>query len=138
MSNCIFCKIVHGEIPTHKIYENEDTLAFLDINPIFKGHTLIITKQHFETLLDVPADKLDRLCYALQNVANAVMKATGADGFNILQNNFFCAGQTIPHVHFHIIPRRSGDGGWFLWRPKKADKSELDNLSRDIKNFVEE
>lgn len=108
--DCIFCRIIQGEIPSIKVYENDDVLAFLDINPIASGHSLLIPKGHYETLLDIPEEMAARLLPALARVARAVMTATGADGFNCLQNNFAASGQVVFHSHWHIIPRFEGDG----------------------------
>lgn len=109
-SDCIFCRIVAGEIPAAKVYEDEYGIAFLDLSPMQPGHTLIIPKVHISTLLEVPAHLDAALFSMLRTVAQAVVKATGAQGFNLLQNNGPAAGQTVFHAHWHIIPRFEGDG----------------------------
>lgn len=133
MEDCIFCKIVKGEIASTKLYEDDNVLGFLDIAPASKGHTLVITKKHYETLLDVPADELAALVKAVQSIAKAVQQATGAAGFNILQSNNKVAGQVIAHVHFHIIPRNEGDGLSFAWQHGKPEAEELQQLAAEIK-----
>ncbi len=115
MSDCIFCRIVRGEIPSTRLLETDDVLAFLDIGPLVKGHTLVIPKAHFDPLTAVPAPLLGRLMEAVQRVAAAQVKGLGADGFNVHQSNGACAGQVVPHVHFHVVPRFAGDGYRWNW-----------------------
>ena len=103
--NCIFCKIVNGEIPSRKIYEDETCFAFMDIAPFEKGHTLVVPKDHAELLTDLTEKTLTSLILATQKVAGHIVNALECDGFNLLQNNGECATQTVPHVHIHIIPR---------------------------------
>ena len=110
MENCIFCKIVRGEIPSAKVLENEKVLAFLDINPVSKGHTLVIPKIHYSTFPEMPLDMLAALGEALQQIGSAVKSQLDFAGFNILLNNDRAAGQLIDHSHFHLIPRNVGDG----------------------------
>ncbi len=108
--NCIFCKIVSGELGAEKVYEDDEVLAFLDIHPSSRGHTLLIPKQHYDGLLSTPPEMLQTLVAALPKVASAVVTGTGAEGFNVLQSNGPCSGQMVFHIHFHIVPRNSGDG----------------------------
>ncbi|WP_308775331.1 HIT family protein [uncultured Bilophila sp.] len=108
--NCIFCKIAHGEIPCTSVFESEDLIAFLDISPVNKGHTLLVPKAHMETLFDVPGGIGENVLAAMKRVGAAVMAATGAEGLNVVQNNYPAAGQQVPHVHWHLIPRFAGDG----------------------------
>jgi len=102
---CIFCKIVRGEVSAFKVYENESVLAFLDINPRSYGHTLVIPKKHYETLDLLPDEETAMLFAAVKNIAAMLLKKLGACGFNLVVNNGKAAGQVIPHVHVHIIPR---------------------------------
>ncbi len=113
--DCIFCKIVAGEVPCLKIYEDEHVLSFLDIGPLSDGHTLVIPKAHFVTLDEMPPETVERTTRVLPGLARAVQKATGAEGYNILQNNGKVSGQAVMHVHFHIIPRAEGDGLGYRW-----------------------
>lgn len=108
--NCIFCKIIAGEIPCAGVLETENFLAFLDIAPVRPGHALVVSKAHYPTLFDLPAELGGELIEALQAVSRAVMEATGADGFNVGMNNFKAAGQLVHHAHIHVIPRASDDG----------------------------
>jgi histidine triad (HIT) family protein len=110
MDDCIFCKIVRGEIPSAKVLENEKVLAFLDINPVSKGHTLVIPKAHYGAYSEMPLDVIAALGEALQKIGTAVKSQLDFAGFNILLNNDRAAGQLIDHSHFHLIPRNVGDG----------------------------
>lgn len=110
MNDCIFCKILSKEIPSTKLYENEDVYSFLDIRPINKGHALVVPKRHSETFLDMANEDIHSLFEVTQKVATAVMEAMNADGFNIGMNNFPAAGQEVAHSHVHIVPRFSDDG----------------------------
>lgn len=104
-NNCIFCAIAAGEIPSFKIYEDDLVVAYLDINPFAEGHTLVIPKVHSEGLLDTPDETLAAVVARVKKVAAHLKAALPCDGFNILQNNGEAAGQTVKHVHFHIVPR---------------------------------
>lgn len=110
LESCVFCRICAGALPCTRVYEDGDFLAFLDLNPVSVGHTLLIPKGHYETLLDVPEDIAGKMGPVLARLGKAVMNATGAGGFNCLQNNFAVAGQVVFHSHWHIIPRMEGDG----------------------------
>ena len=107
---CLFCRIIKGEIPCARVYENNDILAFLDLAPAQPGHTLVVPKEHHENLLDTPISLLPKLFPVVASVGAALMQVVGATGFNVMQNNFAAAGQTIFHVHWHVIPRSAGDG----------------------------
>lgn len=119
MTDCIFCKIAKGEIPCDKIYEDKNVLAFLDISPVNKGHTLVIPKKHFETLMDADEITLMETIKIVKKLGKAVMKSMKSDGINISINNYKAAGQIIPHLHIHIIPRFSNDGLKIDWPIKK-------------------
>ncbi|GAB4295808.1 MAG: HIT family protein [Ignavibacteriaceae bacterium] len=107
--DCIFCNIVNGEEKAEILYENNHTLAFLDIRPVNFGHTLVITKKHFDNFLTVPEDQISHLIKTTQFLSGIVKRSMNADGFNIIANNGAAAGQTIYHFHFHIIPRFNND-----------------------------
>ena len=109
--DCLFCKIIKGEIPSSKVYEDERVFAFLDIGPINKGHTLVIPKKHVTNIFDIETEDLDALSEAVRKIAPAVKKALDADGVNIMSSNGEAAGQVIMHSHIHIIPRFKGDKG---------------------------
>ena len=110
MENCVFCKIVTGEIPSQKVYEDSETIAFLDINPVNPGHTLVIPKSHFDNIEEVPETVLCNVIMTVKKVGNALKKGLGIKGYNLQVNNDPIAGRIIPHIHVHIIPRREDDG----------------------------
>lgn len=110
MKNCVFCKIVTGETPADSVYEDELVLAFLDIAPLNKGHTLIVPKEHHNSATTVPAPFLARMLEVAPRIGAAMMRATDADGFNLVLSNGACAGQIVPHAHLHVIPRHPNDG----------------------------
>lgn len=117
-SDCIFCRILKGEIPAQKVYDDARCFAILDINPVAWGHVLVLPKDHFETWTDLSPDLLADLAKVSQKIAVAVKKATGSEGFNLLMNNHRCSGQAIFHAHFHVIPRKTNDGIKFNWQTK--------------------
>lgn len=108
--SCVFCKIIKGDIPCVTLLDNKDILAFLDINPIRPGHALIVPKVHAPTILDLSPAYGEAVLSAMKTLGEAIMAATGAEGFNVIQNNFPASGQEVPHIHWHIIPRNVGDG----------------------------
>lgn len=114
-ASCLFCKIIAGEIPAKKIYEDDTVLAFLDIHPVNIGHTLVIPKAHFANLYDTSDETLSHMMTVVKKLSVAVKGALNADGVNIEMNNDAVAGQIIFHTHLHIIPRFSGDG-FTHWR----------------------
>ena len=113
--NCIFCKIVAAELPASVIYENESLKAFLDINPLAEGHLLVIPREHYTRIVDMPPTACAQLASSLPGLGRALLEVTGAEGFNLLQSNGRVAGQVVPHVHFHLIPRRPGDELGYRW-----------------------
>ena len=113
--DCIFCKIVAGQIPSVKIYEDYLVLAFMGIGPVSPGHVLLIPKAHYKNAADCPPEILASAASVMGQLAKAVSEAMGSDGYNILCNNGRAAGQLVDHVHFHIIPRSSGDGIFNRW-----------------------
>lgn len=121
-SACAFCGIVSGESPAAKLFEDEYCLAFLDIHPIFKGHALVIPKAHSRDLLDAPRAALGPMLEAARRCAPAIVETVGADGFNLIQANGSAAGQTVFHLHFHILPRHRDDT--FLTKPLAELKRE--------------
>lgn len=129
---CIFCKIIAGKIPCAKVYEDDRILAFLDINPIARGHTLVVPKGHYPTLLELPASEGEALLNAMRLVARAVYEETGAGGFNCIQNNFGPAGQMVFHSHWHIIPRFDNDGLPDWPGGKYNDIAEMQQLAYSV------
>ncbi len=132
--NCVFCKIVKGELPCHKLAEEEVAIAFLDINPCSPGHALVIPKKHYERLEDMPREEVEKLIGLAHEVAKAIVKAVNADGFNLGINNGRAAGQEIMHVHFNIIPRFQGDGGRPIQSLVKVEvKESLEEVAKKIR-----
>lgn len=136
-TTCLFCRIVRGEIPCAKVYEDSLVLAFLDLGPVQPGHSLVIPKAHHENLLDTPLDLAPALWTAQRKVGQALMFATGAQGFNVLQNNFSAAGQAVFHVHWHIIPRVEGDGLLMWARGGYADSQAMQDMAAAISARME-
>jgi len=118
--DCIFCKIIEGEVPSHKAYEDENVYAFLDAEPVSKGHTLVIPKKHVETVHE--AEEMSYMWEAIVKVANSVKSAFEPEGLNITQNNGAVAGQEVFHMHFHITPRYTGEEVELSY-----NRSELEN-----------
>ncbi|KAK3305715.1 HIT-like domain-containing protein [Chaetomium strumarium] len=133
MASCIFCKIIQGEIPCFKLFESDKTLAFLDINPLSKGHALVIPKFHGEKLTDIPDDYLTDIL----PIAKKLVVATGAKEYNILQNNGRGAHQEVGHVHFHMIPKPNEQEGLGIgWPQQKTDMDKLKAYFEEIKSKV--
>lgn len=132
---CIFCQIVKGEIPSEKIYENDRVLAFLDINPVNKGHTLVIPKAHYENLESIPDYLFGELAMTTQRLVQAVKKGVKAEAINLGLNDGKVAGQVIPHLHFHLIPRFKDDG-LVPWPSKKYKKGEMEKTAKAIREHV--
>lgn len=107
---CIFCKIIAGEIPSYKIYEDDKTFAFLDIKPINPGHILVVPKNHYQNMEEISDNDLQALILVVKKIGAALKNKLGVIGYNIHENNDLIAGQAVPHLHFHIIPRKEGDG----------------------------
>ena len=107
---CIFCQIIKGELPATKVYEDDLVLAFLDIAPINKGHTLVIPKSHHNSVTTVSQEELGAMMTIGTKIGAALMRATDSDGFNLLLSNGTCAGQVVPHAHLHVVPRHAEDG----------------------------
>lgn len=126
-NDCIFCAIAAGEIPCRRIYEDAETLAFLDINPCSEGHTLVIPKQHWRDLTDAPDEVVAAVMARVRKIAAHLREALPCDGFNILQNNGAAAGQSVGHLHFHIVPRRDGGEG-LVFASHEGDPARLAEL----------
>ena len=133
MADCIFCKIIAGEIPASKVYEDDQVLAFLDISQVTPGHTLVVPKQHFRNLLEMDADSTSQLFARVPDIARKVMKATKAKGMNILNNNEEIAGQTVFHTHVHLAPRyEETDGLQISFETHEPDFTALAELAEKI------
>ena len=135
MHDCIFCKIVVGEIPSEKVYEDETTVAFLDISPVTKGHVLVVTKKHFKDFLETPVEELEKCVKTIKKIAPKLMVALEADGFNIGLNNGEASGQVVKHLHFHIIPRHDNDS-LRMWEGKAYQENEMKDYGDKIRKFT--
>ncbi|MFH2136866.1 MAG: HIT family protein [Patescibacteria group bacterium] len=133
--DCVFCKIIKGELPSVKVYENHKTVAFLDINPANPGHTLVVPKEHFENLLDGGEEILKEIMLTIKKVAQGITKALDLKGFNVGQNNGAVAGQVVPHLHWHIIPRFENDG-LEPWSRKEYKEGEMEEIGEKIKKEI--
>jgi histidine triad (HIT) family protein len=132
MSDCIFCKIVAGEIPCDKLFEDETTLAFVDITPVSLGHALVIPKAHHENLLETPDEACADIMRTVRRVAKATLTVTGAPGFNLGVNTGVAAGQVVMHTHFHIMPRHEGDG-LTPWPKKALPREEMAETAAKVR-----
>lgn len=133
--NCIFCKILADEIPSAVVYEDEDFRAILDVNPAARGHVLILPKKHAANIFDLPDEEASKIFVVAKKIAAAVKKTYHCDGVNILQNNGEAAGQTVFHLHVHVIPRFEGDTDHVNigWKPGDTPK-DLAQIAEEIKN----
>jgi histidine triad (HIT) family protein len=132
MKNCIFCKIISGEVPSTKIYEDDKTCVLLDINPVSKGHVLVIPK-HTDcyNIFDIPSEDWSAVCTTVQKIAIALEKALHCDGVNLIMNNREHAGQVVDHPHVHLIPRYKGDG-LPSWPHKHYNEGEAAEITQQI------
>ncbi|HFI0230755.1 TPA: HIT family protein [Streptococcus suis] len=133
MSDCIFCKIVAGEIPASKVYEDDQVLAFLDITQVTKGHTLVIPKTHYRNVLDMDAEVAGQVFTVIPALARHLKEKLGASGLNIVNNNEEAAGQTVFHTHIHLLPRfDESDGLDIQFKANEPDFPALANLAQDL------
>ncbi|MFC1766522.1 HIT family protein [Planctomycetota bacterium] len=137
-ADCIFCKIVAGEIPAARLYENDQVLSFLDIGPLSEGHALVIPKDHFVTVDVCPGKVLAHVASCLPAIARAVADATKCEGYNVLCNNGRAAGQLVDHLHFHIIPRTNGDALFSKWLAKEYAEGQMGKIAQRIRDQLKE
>lgn len=130
--DCIFCDIVEGEMPSYKVYEDENVIAFLDVNPVSKGHTLVVPKEHVDDIHE--AEEMDYMWKPMVKVSNAVKEAFGAEGVNIAQNNGEKAGQEVFHLHFHVTPIYEGDELDITYNREELEEGEevAEEISKEI------
>jgi len=136
--DCVFCRIRDGQLPASKIYEDERTLAFMDINPLNTGHCLVVTKAHAPTLFDATIDDLTAAIEAVKKVAHAVREAIRPDGLNLLQANGPAAFQSVPHFHIHVIPRWDADGKGFDWELVPGNREEIVQVAARLRALLNE
>ena len=133
-NNCIFCKIANGEIPSKTVYEDDDFRVFLDLGPAAKGHVLIVPKDHYANLYELPEDTAADVMRLAKKMALQIKDKLQCDGLNLVQNNGEAAGQTVHHFHMHVIPRYEGDGQKIGWKPGEPTQEELEEIrSRIVK-----
>jgi histidine triad (HIT) family protein len=134
--DCIFCKIVAGQIPCFKLFEDAETLAFMDINPVHDGHCLVIPKAHHRDVFEIALEAIAAAARTAARVAKAVSETVKPDGLNLIQANGPGAGQSVGHFHFHIFPRRLGDGVPINWQPKPGDMTRIGELAARIRALL--
>ena len=130
--NCIFCKIAAGEIPSATIYEDADFRVILDIEPASKGHALILPKEHYANLYELPDELASKVLLVAKTVVTKMTEILNCDGYNVLQNNGEVAGQTVFHYHMHLIPRHKWDNQLIGWKPMQATQEELEETMNTI------
>lgn len=133
MENCIFCKIAAGNIPSATLFENEEFRVILDLGPASKGHALILPKEHYANIYEMPDELIGKAMILAKKMATVMTKALDCDGFNIVQNNGETAGQTVFHFHIHLIPRYKGDQVKLTWIPGKLDEQVKEEILEKLK-----
>ena len=133
-SNCIFCKIANGEIPSTSVYEDDTFKVILDLGPATRGHALILPKDHAADLFELPEDTAEKAIVLAKKLGRQMVENLKADGLNLVQNNGEAAGQTVRHFHLHLIPRYKDDGQHILWNPGEVSKEEM----KEIKNTIQQ
>lgn len=130
--DCIFCKIANGEIPSKTIYEDEEFRVILDLGPATKGHALILPKDHYANLYELPDETAAKVMQLAKKMATQMTEKLGCDGFNLVQNNGETAGQTVFHFHLHLIPRYADDGQKIGWKPGSPTQEQLEEIKNRI------
>jgi len=134
--NCIFCKIVKGEIPSHTVYEDDYVRAIMDISPASEGHVIIISKEHAKNILSLSDETASKIMVVAKKIATALKEELDCDGINVLQNNGEEAGQTVFHFHTHVVPRYVGDTVNIKWKMNKYKDNELADLAKNISDRI--
>ena len=130
--NCIFCKIANGDIPSKTLYEDEEFRVILDLGPATKGHALILPKDHFKNLYELPDENAAKVIKLAKKMATTMTEKLSCDGFNLVQNNGEAAGQTVFHFHMHLIPRYENDGQQIGWKAGEPTQEELEQIQKQI------
>ncbi len=136
MNDCIFCKILVGDIPAEIVYEDKDAIAFMDISPVTKGHVLVIPREHYKDVIDVPEEILQKMIVVAKKIAPKIVEAVGADGFNIGINNGKAAGQVVYHLHMHVMPRYEYDN-LKMWEGDGYQEGEIKEYGDKIRNYLD-
>lgn len=129
---CIFCKIINKDIPCHEIYEDDKTLAFLDIKPVNPGHSLVIPKTHYANFEEITPEDLQAVILTVKKIGALLKEKLGVTGYNVMESNDPIAGQEIPHLHFHVIPRQAGDGH-IHWPRREYNQGEAEETLKKLK-----
>ena len=132
--DCIFCKLANGEIPTNAIYEDDDFKVILDMGPATKGHALILPEEHYANLFELPEETASKVMVLAKRQATKMKERLNCQGFNLVQNNGECAGQTVMHFHYHLIPRYENDNQNILWKPTSPSAEELKEICECLKD----
>lgn len=136
MQSCIFCKIAKGEIPAVKVYEDEKVLAFMDINPINDGHTLVIPKKHAENIFEISPEDLSEVISIAHKIARAIKNSLNPEGLTVVQLNGRIAGQVVPHFHVHLIPRKEDDPLKISWMMIPGDMDKIKATAEKIRSIL--
>ena len=136
MADCVFCRLRDGQIPSTRVYEDERTIAFMDINPLNDGHALVIPRVHAATIFEVDEADLGAAIATAKRVANAIRQALRPDGLNLLQANGAAAFQSVPHFHLHLIPRFTGDGKGFDWPIVPGERGRIQGVAEKIRTAL--
>jgi len=131
--DCIFCKIIAGDIPSYKVYEDDKVIAFFDILPISPGHTIIVPKNHVADVEDLSDEEISAMAVALKKIGAAVLKGLGVKGYSVFLDNKSAANQHVPHVHFHLVPRAEGDG-LERWPQSGYSEGEAEHCLKQVQN----
>jgi histidine triad (HIT) family protein len=134
--DCIFCKIAAGEIPSAVVFENESAFAFLDVGPLAEGHVLVIPRDHYARVTDLPESVCAQIATVIPRLGRALMEVTQAAGFNLLANNGEAAGQVVQHVHFHLVPRVPKDGLGYRWNAGKYEPGQAERIAADYRSAL--
>ncbi len=129
---CVFCKIIKKELPARVVYEDDNVIAFLDINPVSKGHTLVVPKKHYRNMVDAPDEVVAKVHIVAKKIGIAAMEVLGAKGFNVISNNEKVAGQEVFHFHVHVIPRYTGDELHYDVKGYKYTEGEADEVAKKL------
>ena len=132
---CLFCDIISGKVPSNKVFENEKVLAFLDIAPVNYGHVLVVPKQHYLNIEEIPEDLLCELVKVVKKIGKSMKDGLGVSAYNVSVNNDPISGQVVPHIHFHLIPRKEGDS-LKLWEQGRYGDGEVEEVLKKIKDAI--
>ncbi|MFI4948377.1 MAG: HIT family protein [Alphaproteobacteria bacterium] len=133
---CIFCRIVKGEVPCFRLFEDDDTLAFMDINPVHDGHCLVIPKAHYPNVFEIAPEAMAAASHTAMRLARVVNEVLKPDGLNLIQSNGKGAAQSVPHFHLHVLPRRLGDGLLVNWELKPGDMAHIAEIAERIRALL--